>query len=83
MVVLLFMKNISLKRTNINNVRSVKCKIKHTNKGLGECMAQELTSPLHGWGSNVPTTEWSNHDYNKCTTHRHPHPPTRPEMNKT
>lgn len=42
------------------------------NKGIGECMAQELTSPLHGWSYNDPITgEWSNHDY-KCTMDRYP-----------
>lgn len=60
-------------------MRSVKCRIKK-HKGLGECMAQELTSPLHRWGYNVPITGgWSNHDY-KCTTDRHTHPPLPPEM---
>lgn len=81
-VLLLTKKKKSLKRKNINNARSVKCKIKHTNKGLGECMAQELTSPLHRWGYNVPITErWSNHDY-KCTIDRPPLPNPQ-EMNKT
>lgn len=52
----------------MNILRSVKCKIKDTNKGLGKCMAQELTSPLHRWGYHVPITGgWSNYDY-KCST---------------
>lgn len=34
-------------------------------------MAQELTSPRHGWDYKVPVTRgWSDHD-NKCTTDRH------------
>lgn len=85
MVVLLFThthrhtkKKKRLKRKK-KNVGSVECKIKHTNKGLGECMAQKLTSPLHGWGCNVPVTGgWSDHD-NRCTIDRH----VLPEMNKT
>lgn len=62
-------------------MRSVKCKIKYKNKGLGECMAQELTSPLHRCGYNVTITGgWSDHDY-KRTIDRHTPPPL--EMNKT
>lgn len=45
---LLFTKKISLKRKT-TNVRIVKCKIKHTNKGLNAWMAQENTSPLQTW----------------------------------
>lgn len=77
-MVVVIHKKRSLKRKTIK-VRSVKCKIKRTNEGLNECMAQELTSPLQGWGYYVLITRgWSDHDY-KCTVDRH----TPPEMSKT